>query len=416
VTAKTSSNRFRNETADSTSVAKALGVRYLLEGSVRRSGNSVRVSAQLIDGRTGFDSWSETYQRNLSDIFAVQSDIARRVTSALELRLGKGESIATRGGTANPAAYDAFLRGSALQSLSLGESSDRAALVQFQAAISADPNYAAAWAALSRAQTRIANAYAGDQPLARQYDQAIASARKSVALAPELARGYSALGYVLLNGRLDARAAAEPYRKAYQYGRGDADILQAYATYLARVGRFADSESAIGEALSRDPFNPVAYRSKGLILFAAGDSEGARRALSKALELSPGISGTHDTLGQIAFLQHDYRRAKAEFERESTGLSRLQGLAMTLPRLGDRPGGDAAYAKMQADYGENARFQQAEVLAQRGDRPAALDMLERAYASNDSGLVLLLSDPLLAPLAGEARFRELARKIGLAGG
>jgi len=164
------------------------------------------------------------------------------------------------------------------------------------------------------------------------------------------------------------------------------------------------------------PFNPVVYRSKGLILFAAGDADGARRALSRALELSPGISGTHDTLGQIAFLQHDYPRAKAEFEKESTGLSRLQGLAMTLPRLGDRAGGDAAYAKMQADYGENARFQQAEVLAQRGDRAAALEMLERAYAANDSGLVLLLSDPLLAPLAGEARFRALARKIGLAGG
>ena len=164
-----------------------------------------------------------------------------------------------------------------------------------------------------------------------------------------------------------------------------------------------------------DHIGASTFIEKGWSRISLGDYPAAETALSRALELSPGISGTHDTLGQIAFLQHDYLRAKAEFEKESTGLSRLQGLAMTLPRLGDRAGGDRAYAKMQADYGENARFQQAEVLAQRGDRTAALDMLERAYASNDSGLVLLLSDPLLAPLAGEARFRELARKIGLTG-
>jgi TolB-like protein/Tfp pilus assembly protein PilF len=414
VAAQTSSKVFGDRTADPKAISNALGVEYLLHGSVRKSGNRIRVSAQLIDGRTGFDSWSETYERNLSDVFAVQSDIATRVADALAVRLaGSGDGTGSRlGGTSTPAAYDAYLRGLALYELALDENSDRAALGQFEAAVAADPRYAAAWAALSRVQTTIANAYPHGRPPAEMYDEAIASARKAIAFAPRLAEAHAALGYVLLNGRLDARAADGPYRQAYRYGAGNADILQSYATFAARVGRFDESRTAIASAVQLDPLNPSAFKTQGVILFAAGDFAGARRAFAKALELNPNMTTVRKTLGQIAYLEKDYPRARAEFEQEGNELSRLQGLAMTLPRLGDEAGGERNFAQMRAKYGDSGLYQQAQVLAQTGTRQEAIATLERAFGAGDAGLVQALNDPLLAPLAGEPRFRQLLQKVG----
>ncbi len=414
VVAQTSSNQFRGELGDPKSIADALGVRYILEGSVRRAGDTVRVSAQLIDGDTGFDAWSETYERNLSDIFAVQTDIAGKVASALTIQLAQDANAgkARPGGTNDPAAYDAYLRGVSLYELAIDEASDRAAESQFKAAIAADPDYGAAWAALSRVQTTISNSYASDRPLSELYDAAVASARKAVALSPNLAQAHAALGYVLLNGRLDARGAEAAYRQSYSFGAGNGDILHGYATAMTRIGNFAESKKAIEVAVKLDPLNPATFRTKGLILFADGDYAGAKKAIGKALELNPEMSGVHKVLGQMAYLEGDFKLAKAEFELEGSTLSRLQGLAMTLPKLGDGAGGAAAMANLKKEFGDNGLYQQAQVLAQKGKPADAMAALERAYAAGDSGLVQALNDPLLAPLQDSARFKTLLGRMG----
>ena len=414
VVAQTSSNQFRGELGDPKSVADALGVRYLLEGSVRRAGDTVRVSAQLIDGDTGFDAWSETYERDLSDIFAVQTDIAGKVASALTIRLAQDGNAgkARPGGTTNPAAYDAYLRGVSLYELAIDEASDRAAENQFEAAIAVDPDYGAAWAALSRVQTTIANSYASDRPLSELYDTAVASARKAVALSPKLAQAHAALGYVLLNGRLDARGAEAAYRQSYGFGAGNGDILHGYATAMTRIGNFAESKKAIAAAVKLDPLNPATFRTRGLILFADDDYAGAKEAIGKALKLNPEMSGVHKVLGQMAYLEGNFKLAKAEFELEGSTLSRLQGLAMTLPKLGNAAGGAAAMAKLKKDFGDNSLYQQAQVLAQTGKHTAAMAALERAYAAGDSGLVQALNDPLLVPLQGSERFKTLLGRMG----
>ncbi len=414
VVAQTSSNQFRGELGDPKSIADALGVRYILEGSVRRAGDTVRVSAQLIDGDTGFDSWSETYERNLSDIFAVQTDIAGKVASALTIQLAQDGNAgkARPGGTSDPAAYDAYLRGVSLYELAIDEASDRAAESQFKAAIAADPDYGAAWAALSRVQTTIANSYASDRPLSELYDTAVASARKAVALSPNLAQAHAALGYVLLNGRLDARGAEAAYRQSYSFGAGNGDILHGYATAMTRIGNSAEGKKAIEAAVKLDPLNPATFRTRGVILFAGGDYAGAKAAIGKALELNPEMSGVHKVLGQMAYLEGDFKLAKAEFELEGSTLSRLQGLAMTLPKLGNAAGGVSAMAKLKKDFGDNGLYQQAQVLAQTGKQAEAMAALERAYAAGDSGLVQALNDPLLAPLTDSARFKTLLGRMG----
>lgn len=414
VVAQTSSNKFRDDFGDPKSIANALGVNYLLGGSVRRSGETVRVSAQLINAKTGVDDWSETYDRKLSDIFTVQSDIADRVASALAVQMAKEdpEGKARPGGTTNAAAYDAYLRGRALYDLALDQASDRAAEGQFKAAIAADPGYGAAWSAVSRVQTTIANSYPSDIPLSVQYDKAVASAREAVKLAPQMADGHAALGYVLLNGRLDARGAGAAYRQSYRYGGGNADIIQGYANFMARIGKLPEAQRAIAAAIKLDPLNPAAFRIKATVLFLAGDYSAARSAIKQAFLLNPEMSGLHRLLGQMAYLEGNYTLAKSEFLKEGSKLSQLQGLAMTLPKLGDRAGGAAAMARLRSEFGDNGLYQQAEVLAQAGQTEAAMAALERAFAAGDSGLVQALNDPLLAPLSNSPRYQALLNRIG----
>src|SRR3954465_3510456 len=185
VAARTSSFSFKDKSVDVATIAARLGVPYVLDGSVRRDGDMIRVSASLIDARTGFKTWSETYDRKLDDIFAVQQGIAAAVAQALQVRLGGGDlpRIAT-GGTSNTAAYDQYLRGRQLVDMSASEADWRQALAYFDAALAADPTYALAHAARAVARIALANAFLPADQLRPTYDQALASARRAVELAP----------------------------------------------------------------------------------------------------------------------------------------------------------------------------------------------------------------------------------------
>lgn len=394
-------------------IAAQLGVRYLLDGSVRRIDGRVRVSVQLIDGQEGFDIWSQTYDRDLDDIFAVQLDIAEHVAEALQVRIGiEGGAAGRVGGTSSTVAYDAFLRGKALYDLALNEESDRSALAQLEAAVAADPDYGAAWAALSTVQTTIANIYPSDRPRSELYDEAIASARRAIAVAPRLADGHSALGYVLMNGRLDVRGAEEPYRTARALAQNDAGILQGYASYTARIGDFDAANEAIDRAIELDPLNAILLRLKGQFLLLQGDYAGAEKAIGQALALNPEMSVAKRVLGNSAYQQGDYAKAVRLFGEESSSLSRLPGLAVSYAKLGRKKEAAAAFEALEKEHGDNGLYQQAQVLAQWGQRDEAVAALERAFTVGDSGLVLARNDPMLAPLRSDKRFQGLLRRIG----
>lgn len=221
VAAPTSSSGLREQADDAISVSRKLGVAYVLRGSVQRSNNMVRISAELINGRDAVVRWSQIFNREMRDIFALQSEIANTVAIALVAEVA-GQETATKsanaqqavGGTTNIAAYDAYLRGRALFDLSAGEESDRAALKQFETAIVADPDYAAAHAMRATMLSAIANETGKANEVRSLYDAAIAAARRSVALAPKLASGHSALGFAMNNGHLDPAAAQPSYEKA----------------------------------------------------------------------------------------------------------------------------------------------------------------------------------------------------------
>lgn len=397
-------------------MAKALSVAYLIEGSVRRSPDAVRVSARIVDGKTGFDKWSETFDRKASDSLSVQSDIAAFVTDALLAGLDKDQRPSSRiGGTKNPEAFDAFLRGAAAYRLTAGEKTDRQALADFERAIALDPNYAAAYAASSRILTVFANNYATTrEQVVDYYRRAITAARSAIRLGPKLAEGYSALGFALFNGQLDARGASEPYQRSYELGFGNADILSAFANFAGRIGKFDEGREAIARAQKLDPLNAVVFRNAGHLEYAARNFAAAEKQFRIALGINPKARNIHAALGDIAIVRGDLNAARAQFQMEGDSASRMRGLAIVDMKLNQPGAAKASYAGLLKEGGDTVHYQQAQVLAQWGREDEAIAELEKAFALRDAGLVRLRNDPLLDPVRKDARFAKLEQSIGFA--
>lgn len=416
VMAKSSSSRFRTRDQDAVDIARELGVAFLLDGSVRRSGDTVRVSADLVDGRTGFSRWSQVFERRLTDVFAVQSEIAWSVADALGATIGgrlpPPESLAALGGTRIPEALDAYLRGRTLYDLSADEASERAALAQFDRAVSLDPEFAAAHAARARSLTAIANQYGAPEALAGMYDEAVAAAERAIALAPDLAEAHSTLGFILFQGRLDARAAREPFERSIELGAGEAAVLARFALFAARTGRHEAAREALEPALARDPLNPLIHRAAGNIAYAARRFEAALAPLEQALAMNPKLSRAHAAIGDARLNLGDAEGALASYAREPVADMRLTGQAIAHHRAGRVDAARAAMATLVSDLGDRVLYQQAQVHAQSGAVDAAFDRLARARQLGDSGLIYARNDPFLDPLRDDPRFDRLLDSLG----
>jgi len=418
VAARTSSSSFRDSDKSAKTIASALHVAYILDGAVRRAGNALRITAQLVDGATGFETWSQIYDRTADDVLAIQSEIAMTVTDALSASVVKASDARGMriGGTRDAKAYDAYLRGMALYQLAASEKSDRDALAAFGEAVRIDPGYAAAHAARARALAVIASSYGKHTRLGDAYAHSIAEARKAVELAPDMAEGHAALGLTLMIGRLDLGAARQPYQRSFELGFGNAAILTGFAEFAANLGKFADARAAIERAKRLDPLNSSVFRSAGIVEFAARDFAAARPLLKTALSLNARCNNAHRILGDMALLDGDAKAALDEYAREPSQISRLRGLAIAESRVSGAAAGERRMAELVAQFGDNALYQQAQVLAQWGRRQEALATLERGYAAGDAGLALAGTDPLLEPIRREPGFEAVLSRLGLSMG
>ncbi len=411
VLAGTSSSTERAENENPADFARRLGVTYLLDGSVRRAGDMVRISAILTDGRTGFDLWSKTLDHRMSDIFGIEDEIARSVAEALRIRMATARPAP--GGTRNVAAYEAYLRGRSLFNQAQDEATDRQALAAFDLAIAADPNFAMAQAARSRSLASIAAGYAKADQLKSLYDDSIAAARRAVEIAPGLAEANLALGYALFAGKLDVKGARPYYDRAAELGRGNADILLLFALYCSRAGRAGDAIEAIGRAVLLDPLNPRAHRAAGSIEYSARRYASAIAPLRKALALNPKLINAHGLIGDCLMQMGRLAEAKKEFEAEPKPFMRLTGLAITYWRLGDKAAAQKAFDRLVTEIGDSALYQQAEVLAQWGRADDSIARLQRARQVGDSGLIYLATDPLLDPIRRHQKFTLLLKELNV---
>jgi TolB-like protein/tetratricopeptide (TPR) repeat protein len=410
VAAPTSTNEFRGRDDDARAVGAALGVAHLLEGSVRTNGNVVRIVSSLIDASTGFSGWSQTFERKLVDIFAVQSEIATTVERALS------EAVGTRGtrpgNTTNLAAYDLYLKGRALYDRDSGEASDRAALAKFDAALVIDPAYAAAYAARSRSIASMAGLYGAGDALRRQYDISAAAARRAVELAPQLAAGHAALGYALFTGLIDVAGAASSYSRAADYGHGDADILVLVAFHAAKTGQAKEALAAVRRAQMLDPLNPRTFRAEASVLNSARQFADAIGPAERALRMNAKLSNAYALIGVARYAMGEIPAAHDAFAAEGDRSFSLAGLAICAQRLGKASDAEASLKALITEFGDSAAYQQAQVYAQMGRADAAIDALGRAYTASDGGITNMTSDVILDPVRNDPRFQKLVADIG----
>ena len=415
VAARTSSFKFKGSKDDSGVIGAKLGVAYLLDGSVRRDGELVRVSTELVDAKSGFERWSQTYDKDMKDIFAVQSGIAQAVADALKVRLMGGDIAAlSSGATSSPAAYDAYLRGRRLFDAGGDEAAHRDALARFDAAIAADPDYAAAYAARARTLSELANQFEPPGKVRATFDAALASARKAVALSPDLAEAQATLASTLLIANLNFSEARPIYARAMALGGGDADILTRFGLFSSNAGDFVSGLAAVRRAAVLDPLNPRVFRSLGSALLRSRRYPEAIAAMRRALELSPETSAAHAVIGDALLMQGQLRAAMAEYALEPTGSRRHAGQAIVMRRLNDSKAADMAFKQLTADANGFTDYQQAEVYAQWGDLDRAFGALDAAFKHGDSGAVFLKGDPLMDPLRSDARFGRFLARLGLA--
>ncbi|WP_340589131.1 TIR domain-containing protein [Erythrobacter alti] len=413
VAAETSTRIYEDSEEGLDTIAERLGVAYVLEGAVRRTANQVRVTARLIEVASGFDVWSQVFERDFDATLELHSDLATSVVDQLFASEDVGGSITERpGGTGNSEALDHYMLGLALLRRAESEEMDRAALREFERAIAIDPGYAIAHAIYGWGLMLVAASHSSGAELADFRQRAEAEAREAIALAPNAPEGHAALGYIK-SASLDLRAAEEPYRTSFDLGFGNAQILGAFAQYSSNIGDFDAARDAIARAERIDPLNAQVFRNAGIIEFAARNFDAAKSAAQAALSLNPDVSSAWSIIGDIALLENDLEEAGEAYAKDTADLVRLRGQAIVADRLEGREAGQAKLDELIARYADNSLYQQAQVLAARGDTEAALTALEAGLAKEDPGLMRTGVDPLLDPIRQEPRFRAILASLGL---
>jgi TolB-like protein/Flp pilus assembly protein TadD len=409
VAARTSAFAFRNKAEDVPSIAKQLHVAHILEGSVRKAGNRVRITAQLIRADSGYHLWSETYDRDLTDIFKLQDEIAGAVVQALKVAL-LGGALPARAAPKSPEAYNLYLQGRFFADLHTKDSLEKA-VDYFQRAIKLDPGYEPTWTALS---------FAYSDTGARGFlsaDEALAKAREAVSealkLDPKSARAHVALGLIHMNIDWDWAAADREFKQALAYDPGSATVLSASGYLELAYGRTGRAATLYQQALARDPLHASSYGNLGITFYAEGRLAEAEAAFRRSIELKPAQSYTHNGLGLVLLSQGKREAALAEMGRESDDSWRLEGLAIVNHALGRHAESDAALAELTSKYQKDAPYAIATVYAYRGEPDKAFAWLDRSLAERDGTIVSIKVDPLLRSLKGDPRYTALLNKLGL---
>jgi len=408
VIARTSSFHFRNQDVSPQEIARTLRVAHVLEGSVRHAGGTVRVTAQLIRTADGVQLWSQSYDRDVKDIFQVQDDIAAAVVASLKIKLLALGLDPHR--SDSPEAYNQFLLARQFGRRGNLEDIDRA-VAAYRQAIALDPNYAAAYAGLSFSETAIANS---TQDAAR-FALASDAAEKALELAPQFVDAYRARAQFRLE-TLDFAGARADSETALTLAPGESAVQSLYGAQIAAFGKIPQAITAMKKAIDLDPLSGYAWCNVGLLETVTHDYPAARASIERALAINPSADAFHFALGQLDLLQGRLAEAQAEFQKQGAEGNRRMGVAMVEHAGGHEKQSQAALKELIAKNAGDMAYQVADVYAWRGENDKAFEWLERAYEQRDSGLNGIAWDPLLSNLKGDSRYGALLTKLQLSDG
>jgi TolB-like protein/Flp pilus assembly protein TadD len=408
---RSSSFFFKGKSYDSRTIGEKLGVANLLEGSVRKQGDRVRIVAELINAADGRAVWSETYDRELKDVFAVQSEIAVAVTDQLKIKLlGAPAKSDAAPSNDNLAAYNALQQGTFYFGLSTEEGT-RKATEFFREAIRLDPRYALAYANLSFAWRQLAATWLGGAEAKEAYAKARNAAENALSLAPNLAAAHGALGFVLLTPDLDFAAAEAEFHKAEKLAPADAGPKNNLALVFAAQGRLKEAENMIRQTLALDPLGVTRYLNLARILIGGGRYDEAEAALRKAIELQPAAARLHAYLTIIEVLRGNAAAAVHDAQLEPKGFWQYYALALAQQIQSDRAAANAALQTLIDNEAVSGPFQIAVVYALRKEPDKMFEWLDRAYTERDAGLTQLVVTPFTLSYKNDPRFAAFCQKL-----
>ena len=407
VAARTSSFAFQGKGLGIAEIAAKLHVANVLEGSVRKAGDTVRVSAQLVRAADGYQIWSHSYDRKLTDIFAIQDGIAADVVKQLKVKLLGAAPTAQ---ATDPKAYALYL-----QARQLGRRFTADALKSsdalYRQALAIDPHYAPAWTALGSnfADETIIGLLPAEQGLR----QAREEMEKALAVDPNYAPAHAGLGYIAMEQN-DLPGAARHLQRALALDPADLAVLSNSASLLSSLGRLQQASAVNEYVLARDPVNTTDLFNLGGDYLGTGRYDEAIDTYRTLLSLNPGSTGVHGFFGWALLLKGDAQAALAQMQQEKVESLRLLGMAQVYHALGKKAPSDAALATLIAKYAKDDPYSIASVYAYRGEADLAFVWLDKAVQAADPQLAGIQVDPLLDKIRHDPRWLPFLRKIGYA--
>lgn len=412
VIARTSSFQFKGKNEDMRTIGQRLGVANLLEGSVRKSGNTLRVTVQLVRADTGYHVWSNTYDRKADDIFKIQDEITAAVVQALKASLIEGATDKATG-TQNTEAYALYLQGLAINRHASTGTEYEKAIDYFRRALKADPNYAQAWANFSAALSEKGEEGFASMDSVRQESRH--AAERALELGPKLANAHIAMARYLIVDELDLMGGEREVQRALELEPNNQWALGWAGTLASMRGQFQTATSLLQRSIVNDPVNPWRYGDLANNYFLSGEYSEALNTYHRTLDLNPSDTNKHLFPGRILLAQGKPQSALAEIDRESDEKLRLgcECRALALDALGRKAEADAALSYLIKNHANDGAYGIALVYASRGNLDEAFNWLDRSYRQRDSGLLNLKVDPLLKNVQSDSRFAALLKKLRL---
>ena len=406
VTARTSSFSFKGQNLEIREIAERLNVAHILEGSVRKAGNEVRITAQLIDARSDTHMWSDTWDRTLDDIFAIQDEIATDLVDQLKVTLlGAAPAVEET----DPEAYTLYLQARHVRRQGTAEGLEQSDAL-YQQALAIDPDYTAAWAGL--ASTYAEQALLALRPFDEGYQLALEAANKALAIDPEYAPAYAQLGLIASAYHNDLAAAARHFEHALDLEPANLDILGDAVALARDLGRL-DQAIALSEyRVARDPVNDGGHFALGVLYASAGRPDEAIAAYRTALSLNPERGRTQSYLGVTLLLNGEPEAALQAVQQETAEVSRLVGLVLAYHALGHVAESDAALTELIEEHEQGWAYNIAYVLAYRGEADCAFEWLDKAVQYHDPGLSGIPGAVLFANIQDDPRWLPFLESIG----
>ncbi len=410
VIGRTSSFQFKGKTEDLRTIGSMLGAAYVLEGSVRRASDHVRVTAQLIDTRDGTQRWSETYDRGVSDILKVQDEIAASLVRALQLEVVPSSSYQSRARPRNGEAYDSYLRGMH----AINRYDDRGfneGIADFRHALEIDPTFAPAADALAAALLDLADG--NDVPAETGFEQARAAAEAALKLDPRSANAHTVLGMIHIEYDWDWPAAERDVNTAVALAPNNPFVLASAAEQRIAVGQWSEALRFTDAAIAADPLDANLYRLRGYSYLRLGRLAEAETAHRRALEISPTMAWGHYFVAMVLLTEGNTEAALAEIQKEPNLEGRDAGLVVVYQALQRSKDADAALIRLEAENTGRWPFGFAVAYAARGQKDRAFEWLDRAYAIKDPSLWAIKGHPYFKSLEGDPRYKAFLEKMNL---